>query len=350
MASTEKAQKSKIQDIEDSGFKGYSEANGGGTPVGGQYGGPSGRVGWKERGEPGHRESQPRTKDGRFTYNSVNGKELSPTSDPDRGKTVNPLLTGGENGVLIKDVEEQFEKGEGNIWDKYKHKWYQKGGEYVLSDLKTHVSGKAIWQVARGSYDSVKGEFQGESQVFDKVKVGKKSAEEKLAKQQVEAAGGGEQAVIEKTGGGIKIAPHSVQVKTYVKPKTEKKVPDKSYIAPSMPVGGEKPEKSVESSTSPSTSGAESASNKIEVKNIANEPFGSGKYTMGEAEAIKDYIKSEMGEDFDEDMWDDKTLEEFIDSNGGKELFVSPAPSEPEAKEEEESETIKKIKDMGFSA
>lgn len=342
------ADKKKIQDIEDSGFGKYDELNGGGTPVGGIFGGENGRVGWAKRGSPGHREAQPRTEDGKFTYSSVNGKSLSPESDPTRGKTVNPLLTGGKNGVLIEDVEKEFGEKSGKIWDEYKDKWYQKGGEYVLSDLKTHVSAKAIWQVARGSYDSVKGEFQGESATFDKIKSGKKSAEEKAAKQKAEATGE-EQAVMAKEG-GIKVAPGTIQAKTYVKPTIAKTAPEKSPVIPTGESVSEEEKKEVSSESAGPT--------KIEVKNIANEPFGkSGKYTVGQAEAVKEEIKKQLGDEFDEEDWDDEAIESFIDSNGGEALFVKEEKAEekkeetPEAKpeEEEDSETIKKIKKMGFS-
>ena len=70
--------KPSIKDTEGGNFGGYEEALGGGTPKGGIWGGRDGRVGWDNRvkaGETGHREEQPRTSDGKFTYNSVNGKE-----------------------------------------------------------------------------------------------------------------------------------------------------------------------------------------------------------------------------------------------------------------------------------
>ena len=66
-----------IKDTEGSGFGQYSEANGGGSPKGGVFGGQSGRVGWDERVQRGevkdseHRSDQPRTDDGKlYKYHS----------------------------------------------------------------------------------------------------------------------------------------------------------------------------------------------------------------------------------------------------------------------------------------
>lgn len=170
-----------IKDTEGGNFGGYKENLGGGTPVGGVWGGPSGRVGWDERGRPGHRQEQPRTKDGKFTYNSVNGKE---TIYESRGKTVNPLLTGGENGVYIDEMEKQFSEKKGNLYEKYKGKLWQRNAELITkegSKYKVKLSNESIWNIARKSFDISKGEFTGESSTFETSKSGRHGKEEKAA-------------------------------------------------------------------------------------------------------------------------------------------------------------------------
>lgn len=171
-----------IKDTEGGNFGSYKEYNGGGTPVGGHFGGQSGRVGWKERGEPGHRDEQPRTNDGKFTYNSVNGME---TKYDGRGKTVNPLLTGGENGVKIEDVKGQFQAKSGSLYDKYKGKFYQKKSMMVTKEGKKYViklSANDVWEAAKYSIGK-DGEFGtskraqkagvvAESKTFDETKKG----------------------------------------------------------------------------------------------------------------------------------------------------------------------------------
>lgn len=148
-----------IKDTEGGNFGGYKEYNGGGTPVGGHFGGQSGRVGWKQRGEPGHREEQPRTNDGKFTYNSVNGME---TKYDGRGKTVNPLLTGGENGIKIDDVKSQFGAKSGNLYDNWKGKFYQKGSMKATKEGKKYtikLSANDVWECAKYSINAKTGEF-----------------------------------------------------------------------------------------------------------------------------------------------------------------------------------------------
>lgn len=89
----------------ENGFGEYSEDTGGGTPMGkGQKLSAGGRGTWEDNyDKKPHRVSgQPRTEDGKFTYNAVNGKPLkaiSKVGGHSRGTTVSPLLTGGENGV-----------------------------------------------------------------------------------------------------------------------------------------------------------------------------------------------------------------------------------------------------------
>lgn len=207
-------EKIKIQDTQDSNFGNYDEDTGGGQPMGpGSNDYPDGGRGvWKDKyKKKPKRTQQPRTKDGKFTYNSVNGHSIKQKS---RGETVNPLLTGGENGIKIDEVKKQFGQQSGNYWDKYKDKWYTEGSEAVMGssdksrksrnklDLKTRVSGAAIWDIAKRSYDEVKGEFKGESHVFDEVKKGRSSKEENLAKQQAKKTGN-EQFVLNQSTGGI---------------------------------------------------------------------------------------------------------------------------------------------------
>lgn len=161
-----------IKDTEGGNFGGYSEELGGGTPVGGHFGGESGRVGWDKRGRPGHREEQPRTNDGKFTYNSVNGKE---TVYDGRGKTVNPLLTGGKNGVYIDDVKDkqgnvvqqgvksQFQQKSGSLYDQYKGKFYQQKSMMASKEGKKKyvikLSANDIWECAKYSINAKTGEF-----------------------------------------------------------------------------------------------------------------------------------------------------------------------------------------------
>lgn len=216
--------KKKIQETKGGNFGKYDEGNGGGTPIGGIYGGGHGRGIWKKAGSPGHRESQPRTSDGKFTYNSVNGKTIS--TEESRGKTVNPLLTGGVNGIKIDDVEKEFANKSGAYWDKYKDKWYNKGGEIVLgAEGKTRVAADAIWEVAKRKYDEVEGEFKEESTVFSQVKSGRKSLDEKAAAQKAQKTGK-ETFVKDKTSGGIKIKP-GTQI-----PLPKAKAPASSSVKP----------------------------------------------------------------------------------------------------------------------
>lgn len=188
-----------IKDTEGGNFGHYDEHKGGGTPRGGVWGGRSGRVGWDEREKSGelpqnaHREDQPRTNDGKFTYNSANGKE---TKYESRGKTVNPLLTGGENGIYIDDVKDkktgqikkgaktQFTEKSGSLYDKYKDKWYQKGSEMITKEGKKYtvkLSANDVWEIARVSFNIKTNAFNYEPENFDKSKSGRHSKEEKTA-------------------------------------------------------------------------------------------------------------------------------------------------------------------------
>lgn len=200
-----KSKKTKIQNREGSGFGKFQEGHGGGTPIGGVYGGGHGRGIWKKAGSPGHRKDQPRTADGKFTYNSVNGKSI--TTSESRGTTVNPLLTGGQNGIQMDEVAKQFDAKSGEYWDKYKDDWYTEGGEVVTRDLKTRVASEPIWVTAHRKYDVKRKEFEGESGLFSKEgKRGVKTLDEKAAVQKVKATGK-EQNVIDSSTGGIRIKP-----------------------------------------------------------------------------------------------------------------------------------------------
>ena len=200
-------QKKKIQDTENSGFGSYQEGvGGGGSPKAKDPNQRAPGVNSDYR-KQNNDTMQPRTGDGKFTYKSVNGQSIDPKYGPSRGKTVNPLLTGGENGIKIEDVETDFANQSGAYWNKYKDKWYTKGGEMVTSgDFKTRVAAETIWNVAKRRYDTVKGEFEGESSVFNETKKGRPAADEKAAKQKAQATGE-EQAVINQNTGAIKTKP-----------------------------------------------------------------------------------------------------------------------------------------------
>ena len=371
----EQAQKQKIQDMKNSGFGKYDEANGGGTPVGGKFGGPSGRVGWKQRGEPGHREDQPRTKDGKFTYNSVNGKGLSETSDPDRGFTVNPLLTEGENGIAIRDVEKQFENESGAYWDKYKDKWYRKGGKYILSDLKTHVAEHAIWAVARGEYKVDKGGFEKEEHNFDEVKPGTKTKDELAARQkQAASKRGKERAVVESKSGAIETKRNSpVEDPVYITPKATPRSFGRLRPGVPLPSPSPQPQPGVTPGQSPVIPPMGQMPTQPQPQQpAAGQTTGNGlatsqsKYSDSEVEEAKK-IFADNG--IDVSGLSVRELDDYIDQfiefdSGEEETEDNAAPTvqknengsesegegkEKEETEEEDSETIKKIKNLGFS-
>lgn len=207
MANKKPYVKSKIQDTAGSGFGQYQEGvGGGGSPMARD---PNQRA-------PGvnsdHRKAnndtmQPRTGDGKFTYKSVNGEAINPKYGPSRGETVNPLLTNGENGIKIDDVKRDFANQSGKYWDRYRGNYYTTGGEVVTKgDFKTHIAGADIWDVGKRRYDTVKGEFEGESSVFDETKKGRRSADEKAAQQKAQASGQ-ETPVINQNTGAMKVKP-----------------------------------------------------------------------------------------------------------------------------------------------
>lgn len=167
-----------IKDTEGGNFGNYKEGRGGGTPVGQPWKGRNGRIGWEEReksGEVGgsdHREDQPRDKFGHFTYNSVNGKE---TKYDGRGKTVNPLLTGGDGTIKIDDyvdkhgnaqegIKTQFKNKSGSLYDQYKGSFFQSKSMKASKEGKKYtikLSQSDIWDIAKYSFDVSTGEFGG---------------------------------------------------------------------------------------------------------------------------------------------------------------------------------------------
>ena len=183
-----KSDQPKIQETEGGGFGEYKEGVGGGHPFSkGDSNTRTTKANGKLREKENPSTMQARTADGRFTYKSVNGQQIDPKYGPSRGKTVNPVLTGGKNGVMIDDVKEQFGSESGSYWDKYKSKWYEKGGEIVSKDLKTKVAAEAVWEVAK-EYNKELGEFKGESEVFSS-KSGKKGKEEQAAAEKAKKEG-----------------------------------------------------------------------------------------------------------------------------------------------------------------
>ena len=259
MASSKKPyQKKKIQSTYGGGFGKYQENTGGGdSPNGNAKPGTHGHGVNSDYRQENNDTMQPRTSDGKFTYKSVNGKSIDPKYGPSRGKTVNPLLTGGVNGIKISDVESQFASQQGSYWDKYKDKWYQKGSEVVTSDGKTRVAAKAVWEVAKESYNEVTGEFGGniktthklgnggvkniggkggtaESNVFDEVKRGRKTAEEQKAQQQALKTGK-EQNVIDKNTGGIKLKPGIKPFRPITPTPTVGQQPSPAPVTPTTP-------------------------------------------------------------------------------------------------------------------
>ena len=285
-----------IKDTEGSNFGHYSEGVGGGAspkPKDPNQRAPG--VNSEHRKEHNN-TNQPRTQDGKFSYKSLNGQE---TKYPGRGKTVNPLLTGGQNGIKIEDAEQQFSEHSGSLWDKYKDKWYQKGSEkitQVKGKLKTKVSAEAIWNIAKQSFDIKNNELTGESHVFDESKSGAPSKEEKIAKQaaQKEKA---EKYVISQENGGIKV------LKSHAAPAPTKSVPvapttQPSPIAPSAPQPA--PEQEVQAQPAP------------EQPAPGTQPWGkSGKFTLKDKEDFINQAKAEFP-DFDPNFWTDDTIEEFL--------------------------------------
>lgn len=335
MANKKPYEKSKIQDTEGSGFGQYQEGvGGGGSPMAKDPNQRSPGVNSDHR-KANNDTMQPRTGDGKFTYKSVNGESINPEYGPSRGKTVNPLLTHGENGVKIDDVKNDFANQSGKYWDKYKENYYTTGGEVVTAgDFKTHVAGADIWDVGKRRYDTVKGEFEGEHDVFAETKKGRRAADEKAAQQKAQASGQ-ETPVIDQNTGAMKI-----------KPGTPKLQAKQIHVQPSAPQEGMK---------APETPVVQA-----EASEPTQQPAQNGsKYTAEEFKAAREAIKKEMekaGMEYDPLFDDDEVLAEYLDQNGGKELFSYDEPTAPAkqptpapAPAPKESEAEKKIKAMGFS-
>jgi len=156
----------KTSEVADEYFNGKGKAGskedyqfgntGGGEPMGqeGKY--PKGGRGvWKGtyKEEP-ERDSQARTQDGKFTYNSVEGKE---TKYPGRGKTVPPTLTGGKNGVYI-DEKVAEEKGGESAKDFYADKDYVpfRAGDKVAFEGKVRTLVVDQFKIAQGYDEAAK--------------------------------------------------------------------------------------------------------------------------------------------------------------------------------------------------
>ncbi|MCR4661701.1 MAG: hypothetical protein K5765_06880 [Clostridia bacterium] len=322
------AEKSKIQETQGSGFGQYQEGVGGGASPQPLKPGTHGHGVNSDHRKANNDTQQPRDNQGHFTYKSVNGQSINPKYGPSRGKTVNPLLTGGDGTIKISDVEQEFSAKSGSIWDKYKDKWYQKGSEFILQDgkkWKTHVAGETVWEVGKRRYDKVKGEFEKESSVFDEIKSGAPSKEEKTARQLAQSSGS-EQAVLDNSG-AIKVKPGTVPLK---------------------PIKKEEPKKKETSPIFSSSTGwkdvvptEEQISEETEEKK-----FGTGKYSWNEGDSVRSYLKEMLGDNYDPMFDDDVVLEEFIDANGGKEIFKEiEAEKKPESKPEKENP----IEKLGFS-
>lgn len=316
-----KFKKKSIKDTEGSGFGSYKEDRGGGSPKGGMYGGQAGRVGWQKRVDQGevkgneHRENQPRTKDGKFTYNSANGKSLKYKS---RGVTVNPLLTGGENGVYIEDVEEQFENQKGDYYDRWKDRFYRVGSEKITQDefgkLHISLSQEKIWEVARKSFDIDADEFEGESEVFSERKKGRPSKEETFAKEQAEA-NNEETYVLNPETGGIKefltkeLARLKADADRHITTR-DKFAKRYSALDPRSPAGatytggtGVQPIKPV-SPVQPTQP--------VQPTSVSPSWGKSGRYTEEDKDQVVAALKAQLGDNFDPNYWTDDVIEEFM--------------------------------------
>lgn len=332
-----KYQKKKIQDTEGSGFGKYKEGVGGGASP--EPGDPSkhGHGVNSDHRKANNDTMQPRTDDGKFTYKSVNGQSIDPKYGPSRGKTVNPLLTGGENGIKISDVEQEFYSQSGAIWDKYKDKWYQKGSEYALMSqgskhkegFSTRVSGDAIWNVAKRRYDKVKGEFTGESGVFKEGKKGARTAEEQTAIQKAQQTGE-EQAVIDQSSGAIKL-----------KPGTPKTLPTPPAATTPKTRAGSQPSGSGKQPIAPTTSLIHTKEQLDTARQILTDAgVDTSGYTDEQLDQIvDDYI------DFSGDSGDNSGDNTSNNDGSSNELNKE----EPKEVEEEESEAEKTVKKLGFA-
>ena len=384
-------QKKKIQDTDGSKFGQYKEeVGGGGSP---QQKDPNKRA-------PGvnsdYRKSnndtmQPRTDDGKFTYKSVNGKSIDPKYGPSRGKTVNPLLTGGENGVMIDDtfdkngnvkpgVASQFANESGVYWNKYKDSWYQKGSEIVTGgDFKVRVSAETIWNVAKGIYNELTGEFGGnisfqhqlgnggvksgsgfgggeEGKNFDQTKKGRHSQEE-LAAQQRAKASNSEQGVINQSTGGLKLKPGTP--KPVIPPPTQRPQPQPGANVGTTPVapttGGAT---GIQPSTNVSTASASDITNADYTPKYSDDDISQARSVLQQAgfsdDELNDFdsLSPKEKDDYIDKYFsvadDDTTGDGSSDNNAQPTPSADNSSSEDNKEEEEDSEAVKKIKKMGF--
>ena len=143
--------------------------------------------------------------------------------------------------------------------------------------------------MAKRRYDSVKGEFEGESENWS-TKTGKKSKAEQAAQQKVKATGEQQYAIdastgaIETKGGMEKAIKDFMASKKTVEPAKEEVAPAPAPEAP-----------------------AEDESKK---------PWGnSGKFNLKQANTAKSNIKTMLGSQYDEEFWTDEMVEEFMESN-----------------------------------
>lgn len=353
--------KKSIKDSKNSGFGKYQEGVGGGASPEARDPGQRAPGVNSDYRKQNNDTMQPRTGDGKFTYKSVNGQSIDPKYGPSRGKTVNPLLTGGENGVKIDDVEQEFYSQSGSYWDKYKDSWYQKGSEKVTlaaashkkEAWKTKVSAEAIWNVAKRRFDSVKGEFEGESDVFSESKPGRSSKEESAAKQKAEATGEEQYVASQKTG-GIKLKPGFVQQPPVpAAPKAPKAAPQPTPT-PVIPTAGQQPQQPQQPAGQPAaqpgtnlagslkhTADQLSAARQL----LADNGFDVTGYTDEQLDAIVDQF-------IDFDSPEDEAGEEQSAPAQSPSVAKNSVPSEEpdeEEEEEEETEAAKKIRKMGFT-
>ena len=285
----------KIQETEGSGFGEYKESTGGGKPFEkGNSNTRTTRENGKQREAENPTTNQPRDRGGRFTYKSVNGQSIDPKYGPSRGKTVNPLLTGGDGTIKIEDVGKQFSQQSGSYWDKYKDKWHTSGGKVVTEGLQTKISAEEIWNVAKKRYDSVKGEFEGETENWQ-TKTGKKSAAEKAAIEKVKATGE-QQNPIDVNTGAIENVHMKEKMQEFAKAK-------KAPVAPKEEVKVE------EQKTTEEPPVSQPAVNPEDQK-----PWGSGKYNVGQKNKAIAAAKKMLGDEYDPEIWEDEgNLEEFIE-------------------------------------
>lgn len=370
-------QKKKIQDTDGSKFGQYQEeVGGGGSP---QQKDPNKRApGVNSNYRKSNNDTmQPRTDDGKFTYKSVNGKSIDPKYGPSRGKTVNPLLTGGENGVMIEDtfdengnvkpgVASQFANESGAYWDKYKDSWYQKGSEVVTGgDFKVRVSAETIWEVAKRKYDTLKGEFEGESHVFDSTKKGRHSQEE-LAAQQRAKAGNSEQGVINQNTGGLKLKPGTP--KPIIPPPTQRPQPTPGANVGSTPVTPTGGATGIQPTTSVNTASANDIVNADYTPKYGDDVIAQARDILQQAgfsaseladfdslspKEKDDYIDKYFGEEEDTTQPtpgadDNANVDASASADDNAKADASSSEDNKEEETEEDSEAVKKIKKMGF--